>query len=119
MLFRSIEAKNETDGIALPRIMPWRAGMSYHYCDHSTSFDISATYHGKQDDLAEGESITESYTLLDCRFGYFLDKLDKSSEVYLKVNNLTDELAFTHTSFLKDSAPLPGRNIQVGLNYRF
>ena len=114
-----IEAKNETDGIALPRIMPWRAGMSYHYCDHSTSFDISATYHGKQDDLAEGESITESYTLLDCRFGYFLDKLDKSSEVYLKVNNLTDELAFTHTSFLKDSAPLPGRNIQVGLNYRF
>ena len=45
---------------------------------------MSSTYHGKQDDLAEGESITESYTLLDCRFGYFLDKFDRSSEVLLK-----------------------------------
>ena len=35
------------------------------------------------------------------------------------LGNLLDELAFNHASFIKDLAPLKGRNIVVGLRARF
>jgi iron complex outermembrane receptor protein len=39
--------------------------------------------------------------------------------LYLKGQNLTDETARVHTSFLKDVAPLPGRSLALGLRGRF
>jgi iron complex outermembrane receptor protein len=39
--------------------------------------------------------------------------------VYAKGNNLTDEEARVHTSFLKDQAPLPGRNLTLGVRALF
>ncbi|MEZ5717541.1 MAG: hypothetical protein R3E55_03465 [Burkholderiaceae bacterium] len=35
--------------------------------------------------------------------------------VYLKGHNLTDRLAYAHTSFIKTAAPLMGRNVTVGV----
>ena len=40
-------------------------------------------------------------------------------QVYLKGNNLTDRLAYAHTSFIKNAAPLMGRNITVGVRVAF
>ena len=37
----------------------------------------------------------------------------------LKANNLTDTLAFAHTSFIKNAAPLTGRNLTAGLRVSF
>ena len=39
--------------------------------------------------------------------------------VFADAHNLTDEEAREHTSFLKDIAPLPGRNLRVGVTYAF
>jgi iron complex outermembrane receptor protein len=39
--------------------------------------------------------------------------------VFLKGNNLLDEDARRHTSLVKDIAPLPGRNYQVGVRALF
>jgi len=40
-------------------------------------------------------------------------------QLYLKANNLTDRLAYAHTSFIKNAAPLMGRNITVGVKVAF
>ena len=40
-------------------------------------------------------------------------------ELFVDGNNLLDEEARPHTSFLKDLAPLPGRNIAAGVRLFF
>ncbi|MGO2372603.1 MAG: hypothetical protein ACTJIB_18735 [Pseudoalteromonas prydzensis] len=39
--------------------------------------------------------------------------------VYLKADNLTDQEARVHSSYLKDEAPLPGRSVSLGVRARF
>ena len=39
--------------------------------------------------------------------------------VYLKANNLLDEKAREHTSFIKDEVLLPGRNLTLGVRLAF
>ena len=41
------------------------------------------------------------------------------TQFYARLNNLTDELAFSHTSFIKNAAPLTGRNITAGIRVMF
>jgi iron complex outermembrane receptor protein len=38
---------------------------------------------------------------------------------FLKVNNITDEEARVHTSFLKNVSPLPARGVTVGIRGSF
>ena len=40
-------------------------------------------------------------------------------QVYLKGHDLTDRLAYAHTSFIKNAAPLMGRNVTVGVRVAF
>ena len=48
-------------------------------------------------------------------FGYHGQGSDGSPwQVYLKLNNLTNKLAYAHTSFIKNAAPLQGRSVSVG-----
>lgn len=44
---------------------------------------------------------------------------DRNVTIFAEARNLTNEEAREHVSFLKDIAPLPGRNLRVGLAYRF
>ncbi len=43
----------------------------------------------------------------------------KNVTLFAEARNLTNEEAREHVSFLKDIAPLPGRNLRVGVAYRF
>jgi len=114
----SITGNDVTNDISLPRIPPYRLGLAYHLNAKRFNFKLDGIYSGKQNDLGVGEETTDSYTLFNARLGYSIS--DKNnSEIYCKMNNLTDELAFSHTSFLKESAPLPGRNFEIGLNIQF
>ena len=40
-------------------------------------------------------------------------------QLYLKAHNLTDRLAYAHTSFIKNAAPLRGRNLTLGVKVAF
>ena len=40
-------------------------------------------------------------------------------DILLRGRNLTDEEARSHTSFLKNVAPLPGRNVTLSLRFQF
>lgn len=73
---------------------------------------------GEQDETADFERPTDSYTLVNLT-GAIRPFRDRNVTVFAEGRNLTDEEAREHASFLKDIAPLPGRNLRVGVTYRF
>lgn len=73
---------------------------------------------GEQDRVAEFELPTDAYTLLNASLVVRPLK-DRDFKVFLEGRNLTDAEAREHASFLKELAPLPGRNFRLGVGYRF
>ncbi|WP_213998953.1 TonB-dependent receptor [Arsukibacterium sp.] len=103
----------------LPRTPPLRVAAELAYEQDAISADIRATRYFKQDKVAQMEQATAGYTLLDASVSYRFDVGMQELTLYLKGQNLTDETARVHTSFLKDVAPLPGRSLALGLRGRF
>jgi iron complex outermembrane receptor protein len=103
----------------LPRIVPARLGTSLQWEHEGWRASLGAIRHAKQDDLAAFETATPGYTLIDAHLAYHWDGERVGWEVFLDGNNLTDRDARVHTSFLKDLAPLPGRNIAFGIRAFF
>ena len=111
-----------SDNSSLPRIPPMRIGTSLNYQGNSFDSEISANHYFEQDDVAPLEATTPSYTLLDFNYNYYLDGMgfkDSDMVLYIKGQNLTDEVALVHSSFLKNVSPLPGRNYSIGLRGSF
>jgi iron complex outermembrane recepter protein len=106
-------------GENLPRISPARytAGVDWHRGDLRASLDYQHVT--AADDLAPNEEPTDSYDMLDINASYFFDLGGAELEVFAKLSNLLDEEARVHTSYLKNFAPLPGRNFGFGLRGRF
>jgi iron complex outermembrane receptor protein len=81
-----------------------------------TRFEVRRV--AEQDRVAEFELPTDGYTLVNVFGSYKLPQVEGAT-LFAEARNLTDEEAREHASFLKDLAPLPGRNFRVGLAYRF
>jgi iron complex outermembrane receptor protein len=108
------------DGGDLPRIPPARVGSELRFEQGGWQSEIGFTHYFEQDKVAEEETSTDSYTLVDAQVSYtFSNGDDTDITLYLKGTNLTDEEARVHSSFLKDRAPLPGRGFSVGLRGSF
>ena len=87
----------------------------------STKFDASAEVRhvGEQDRVANAfELPTDDYTLVNASVAV-RPFVQQNVTLFAEARNLTDEEAREHVSFLKDIAPLPGRNLRVGVAYRF
>lgn len=87
----------------------------------STRFDASAEVRhvGEQDRVAnEFELPTDDYTLVNASVAV-RPFAQQNVTLFAEARNLTNEEAREHVSFLKDIAPLPGRNLRVGVAYRF
>lgn len=72
---------------------------------------------GPQNRTAQWESRTGGFGMLNLGASYRL--AGTPLELLLKVQNLTDRLAYAHTSAIKLAAPYRGRNITVGLRMAF
>lgn len=107
------------DGGDLPRTSPMRFGTSLSYQTEDLSANIDITRYQSQDRIAEFETATDGYTLVDVNVAYTLPVMNQSMEVYFKGENLGDTEARVHTSFLKDLAPRPGRNLVLGIRGTF
>ncbi len=87
----------------------------------STRFDASAEVRhvGGQDRVAnEFELPTDDYTLVNASVAV-RPFAQQNVTLFAEARNLTNEEAREHVSFLKDIAPLPGRNLRIGVAYRF
>ncbi len=104
------------DGGDLPRIPPLRIGARAEYEAGNWRAELSSQHYFEQDNIDTYETSTDAYTLVDAQVSYaFSDGL----KIYLKGNNLTDEYARVHASFLKDKAPLPARSFALGVSGSF
>ncbi len=108
-----------SNGQNVPRIPPLRFGAELHWEQDSWHAEVGATYYAKQDNIAEFETVTEGYTLVNASFNYYLDVGENKLVLFARGNNLTDREARVHSSFIKDDAPLPGRSIVVGARMNF
>lgn len=107
------------DGGDLPRIPPLRIGGRIQYEIADFDFELSASRYLKQDRVAALEDETSGYTLVDLQVNYDINRWLPGTSIYLKGQNLTDEYARVHASFLKDKAPLPARSVAVGISGKF
>jgi iron complex outermembrane recepter protein len=109
-----------TSGENVPRLPPLRYGGRLQF--HSERFlaGLEATRYDEQDDIAPFETVTDGYTLTNADFRWRIGVgSDGELELFANATNLGDELARKHTSFVKDIAPLPGRNYAIGIRSRF
>lgn len=112
----------------LPFFPPIRllGGVNAFYKPLSASVRLELQYVDDQDrvgQVPEGSEVdipgtvpTDSYTFVNAYFT--VDPTDYIT-LSLRVRNMTDEFARSATSFLSQSAPLPGRNIMFGVNLRY
>lgn len=106
-------------GQYLPRIPPWRFGVRLDYQWQQVSANVSWTHVDEQKKLAPMETRTKGYNWLDATVTYHLPVASAQLALFVKAENLSDTEARVHTSFLKDIAPKPGRNISIGLRGTF
>jgi len=104
----------------LPRIAPARLGSELSWTTGQWRASLGAVRYAEQDDVGEHETATPGYTLVDAHLAWHMDTSRGSTwEVFVDGNNLLDEEARPHTSFLKDLAPLPGRGVEFGVRAFF
>ncbi len=115
----TVRAKLDGGG-NLPRIPATRAGLRLDANWAAWEGQVEWVQVARQSRVAEFETATPGYGMLNLGAAYN-GKLANGSpwQLYVKGNNLTDRLAYAHTSFIKTAAPLMGRNITVGLKVAF
>ncbi|MBY4598767.1 TonB-dependent receptor [bacterium BD-1] len=107
------------DGGRLPRIAPGRVGAGLDWNRGAWRARVGVVRVSKQDEVALMETPTDGYTLVDAGLTYHWDVGSAGWEAFLEGRNLGDQEARVHTSYLKDFAPLPGRNVMAGLRVAF
>jgi iron complex outermembrane receptor protein len=114
-----VRAELRDTGEPLPRIPPQSFGVGVHY--HTTRWHAFAELRrsDEQDRVAENETATDGYTLVNAGTSYRFFWSDQVFDLLLRGRNLTDEEARNHVSFLKDRVPLPGRDVSLSLRWTF
>ena len=108
----------ETDLGPAARIPPWSATGRLAWSSKPLDATLEVRHVAEQDRVADLERPTDAYTLVNLT-GAWRPLADRNVTVFAEARNLTDEEAREHVSFLKDIAPMPGRNFRVGVAYRF
>jgi iron complex outermembrane receptor protein len=114
-----VRAKLTPSDEPLPRIPPLRYGAGLHYTSPTWNGFVEVRRVDAQDRVAQFETTTAGYTFLNALIGYRLFFGPVITDVLLRGTNLTNEEARNHVSFLKDVAPLPGRDVSLGLRVAF
>lgn len=104
----------------LPFISPLSLKQSFNLEFNNSSFELEAVLKGKKENVAQFETKTDSYFLLNLSGTYDVEFLSNDLKIGWSINNLTDKLYFDHMSRLKTKGIHEmGRNISVGINYQF
>lgn len=104
-----------TDGNNIPRMVPKRNLYELSYEEDNFMTSISLKDVAKQNDIAQNETSTDGYQMLGMRLS---KTLESGLTISLFGDNLLNESARNHTSFVKNEVPLPGKNFGVKFNLK-
>ncbi|MBN2815054.1 MAG: TonB-dependent receptor [Campylobacterales bacterium] len=107
------------DGGYIPRMPPFSATTSLGYGYKGLSSRISYKYVDESRFEGAYESKTPAYGWLSAYLEYLYKSNLLEGTIFVKAENITDEQAYNHLSFLKESAPYAGRQLTVGATLRF
>lgn len=99
----------------IPRLPPAKFRASWIYENDSWRGAINVTHAMTQSRAGENQLTTDGYSKLDGSLSY----QQESWSMFLKGQNLTNQSIRNATSFLRDIAPEAGRNLTIGVRYRF
>lgn len=105
-------------GGKLPRIPAARYGLRVHAQVQAVDAEFEYYRVQKQDEIAEFESITPGYDMINLTLSYS-PRGDAGHSVYLRGSNLLDEIVWNHASYLAHVVPLPGRSATLGWRFAF
>jgi iron complex outermembrane receptor protein len=119
----TVRATNSNTGEPLPRIAPLRLGATLAYAQGPWSSKLWADWHAAQNRVPSGSVATGAYTLLNASLSY-RQRLDTAVlHWFVRLDNLSDQLAYSATSILTSTAfgksPLPGRSLKLGVQASF
>ena len=102
-------------GGSVPRIMPSRNLLEIN--GDFAKFDATLSYQNVNDQqrIAQNELPTDSYNALKVSLRTAFDIGPTTLATTLFARNILDDISRRHTSFVKEQAPLPGRNIGLKL----
>jgi iron complex outermembrane receptor protein len=114
-------SRGKLDGAGnLPLQPAMRFGADIGYRQGAWRTGLSVLQAQKQDRLAAFEStVTPSYTRLDANLSYTQRYGSTQVTWFAIARNLLNEDIRLSTSLLRDTAPLPGRNLIIGVRTRF
>ena len=115
----TVRAKLSDGGGNVPRIPPSRLGAQLRWDNAGWRASLGATRVNSQHDIAVNETPTDGYTMVDAHAAKHFDTGNTAWEVFIDGNNLTNQVARVHTSFLKDAVELPGRSFDFGVRVFF
>lgn len=112
--------KGELDsGGYIPRMAPYNATFCIEHDHMALHSELTFKWVDDSRNDAENETMTEGYNMLNFSTKYHFEMAEGSLDLWLKANNLTDVVARNHISFLKETAPLQGRSVTLGIDYKF
>ena len=109
-----------SNGENVPRLVPARSlyTLSYRASDYRMRLTLKDV--DRQTTIGDGETETEGFKMLNL---LVKKEIELSSQFNLGVsffaNNLLDEVARNHASYVKDEVPLPGVNFGLRFNLEF
>lgn len=108
------------DGLGnVPRISPARLGVTLSAQYDQWNAEIDNIFVSKQTKTARLETNTDSYFMMNARLSRTLRLDNTDVKFFIHAENLLDDDARQHTSLKKDTVPLPGRNINLGISFRY
>ena len=119
-IFADFTNGNLSSGEYLPRMPPLRYGSRIQYHDDRFLAGLEVILYDDQDKIASIETPTAGYTMINADFNWTVTTPGGAAfEIFVMGRNLADEEARKHTSFVKDTVPLPGRNFSAGFRSHF
>ena len=109
-----------SNGGNIPRLNPARNIYRVKYSQDEMTLGLVFKDVEKQNDIGLGETATDAYQMLNAKFTKSFN-LGNQGALTLSLfgNNLLDEVARNHSSYVKKEVPLPGRNYGVRFNLTF
>jgi len=103
------------------RMSPSRLGFEGRYLSGSWESFATLLFVFRQNRIAVAEeTATTGYTRLDAGLSYRMRHASqRTTTLFVQANNLLNQDMRVHTSFIKNSAPLPGRSLVAGLRSDF
>ena len=118
-----VRATNTSTGQPLPRIAPARLGSTLVWGQGAWSVRTGVDYFAAQNRVAPLQPVTAGYALWNAAVTWRVKAGASNLLWYARLDNIGNQLAYSATSILTQTAPgrapLPGRNLRLGLQASF